>query len=49
VFRSLKERMSKRRADRRAAKPERAQRKAEAEARRLEHLRKHSGGGPGGA
>jgi hypothetical protein len=36
MFRELKERMSQRRGERRATKPERARRKAEAKAHRLE-------------
>jgi hypothetical protein len=39
MLRELKERMAQRRAERRATKPERMQRKARAEALRREHQR----------
>jgi len=47
MFRELKERMSQRRAERRAVKPERARRKAEANTHRLEMTRGTRGPGRG--
>ena len=49
--RAVKDRLAQRRATRRAEKPERAQRKADAEERRREHRRnvESHGGGAGSA
>ena len=44
----FRERMALRRDERRAGAAERAKRKADAEARRQQHRRDVSGGGPGG-
>jgi hypothetical protein len=48
MFRELKERMSKRRAERRTPRDERARKRAEVDARRREHKLKHGGTGGDG-